>query len=101
MPEVERCREQLPARAWMPEVERRREQLPDSIDLGHQEIETLMLVLVCVYPNQYSGSMKPVRFLGDSLKCLREFPCDARHDVGRQLERVQCGKPPTISSRCH
>ena len=26
--------------------------------------------------------MKPVRFLGDSLKCLREFPNNARQDVG-------------------
>ena len=37
-------------------------------------------------------AMKPVRFLGDSLKRLREFPADARHDVGRQLDRVQRGK---------
>lgn len=26
--------------------------------------------------------MRPVRFLGDSLKCLRDFPEDARHDAG-------------------
>lgn len=38
--------------------------------------------------------MKPVRFLGDSLKCLRGFPRDARHDAGRQLDRVQRGKQP-------
>lgn len=38
--------------------------------------------------------MKPVRFLGDSLKCLREFPVDARQDAGRQLDRVQRGKQP-------
>ena len=38
--------------------------------------------------------MKPVRFLGDSLKCLREFPDDARQDAGRQLDRVQRGKQP-------
>jgi phage-related protein len=38
--------------------------------------------------------MKPVRFLGDSLKCLREFPNDARQDAGRQLDRVQRGKQP-------
>lgn len=36
--------------------------------------------------------MKPVRFLGDSLKCLREFPSDARQDSGRQIDRVQRGK---------
>ena len=38
--------------------------------------------------------MKPVRFLGDSLKCLREFPKDARQDAGRQIDRVQSGKQP-------
>jgi phage-related protein len=38
--------------------------------------------------------MKPIRFLGDSLKCLREFPDDARQDVGYQLEKVQRGQPP-------
>ncbi|MEW6342727.1 MAG: type II toxin-antitoxin system RelE/ParE family toxin [Pseudomonadota bacterium] len=38
--------------------------------------------------------MKPVRFLGDSLKCLREFPEDARHDVGYQLDKVQRGHQP-------
>lgn len=35
--------------------------------------------------------MKPVRFLGDSLKALREFPNDARQDAGRQLRRIQLG----------
>jgi phage-related protein len=34
---------------------------------------------------------KPVRFLGDSLDSLREFPNDARHDAGYQLDRVQRG----------
>jgi len=38
--------------------------------------------------------MKPVRFLGDSLKCLRDFPADARQDAGRQLDLVQRGKQP-------
>ncbi|MHB1655250.1 MAG: type II toxin-antitoxin system RelE/ParE family toxin [Burkholderiales bacterium] len=38
--------------------------------------------------------MKPVRFIGDSLKCLRDFPNDARQDAGRQLDRVQHGKQP-------
>jgi len=37
--------------------------------------------------------MKPVQFLGDSLKCLRDFPKEARHDVGYQLDKVlQCGR---------
>lgn len=36
--------------------------------------------------------MKPVRFLGDSLERMREFPDDARQDAGYQLELVQRGK---------
>jgi len=38
--------------------------------------------------------MKPVRFLGDSLERLREFPEDARHDAGYQLELLQRGEQP-------
>ena len=38
--------------------------------------------------------MKPICFLGDSLKCLRDFPEDARHDTGYQLDLVQRGKQP-------
>jgi len=38
--------------------------------------------------------MRPVRFLGDSLKCLRDFPEDARHDAGYQLDKVQRGAHP-------
>ena len=38
--------------------------------------------------------MKLLQFLGDSLKCLREFPEDARHDAGYQLEKVQRGEQP-------
>ncbi len=38
--------------------------------------------------------MKPVRFLGDSLQCLRDFPGDARHDAGYQLDKVQRGLQP-------
>ena len=36
--------------------------------------------------------MKPVRFLGDSRKALREFPDDARNEAGYQLELVQMGR---------
>lgn len=39
--------------------------------------------------------MKPLRFLGNSLEWLRQFPEDARHDAGYQLEQVQHGKQPT------
>ncbi len=35
--------------------------------------------------------MKPVRFLGDSRKVLKEFPKDARQEAGYQLERTQRG----------
>jgi phage-related protein len=38
--------------------------------------------------------MKPVRFVGDSLKRVREFPDDVRHDAGYQLDRVQRGLQP-------
>ena len=38
--------------------------------------------------------MKPIRFLGDSLKSLREFPEEARQDAGFQLDKVQRGKQP-------
>ena len=38
--------------------------------------------------------MRPVRFLGDSLKCLRDFPESARHDAGYQLDKVQRGGQP-------
>lgn len=38
--------------------------------------------------------MKPVRFLGDSLERLREFPEDARNDAGYQVELVQRGEQP-------
>ena len=35
-----------------------------------------------------------MRFLGDSLKCLRDFPEAARHDAGYQLDKVQRGDQP-------
>lgn len=35
--------------------------------------------------------MKPVRFLGDSRKVLREFPKTARQQAGYQLGRLQTG----------
>ena len=38
--------------------------------------------------------MKRIQFLGDSLKSLREFPEDAKHDVGYQLDKVQRGEQP-------
>ena len=38
--------------------------------------------------------MKVVRFLGDSLRRLRMFPEEVRHDTGYQLEKVQRGDAP-------
>ena len=37
---------------------------------------------------------KPIEFLGDSLRSLREFPDDAKRDAGSQLDRVQHGLQP-------
>lgn len=38
--------------------------------------------------------MKPIRFLGNSLKSLRDFPEDARQDAGYQLDKLQRGEQP-------
>lgn len=38
--------------------------------------------------------MKPIVFVGDSLKRLREFPAEARQDAGYQLDKVQRGQQP-------
>ena len=38
--------------------------------------------------------MKPIQFLGDSLRRLREFPPEARQDAGHQLYKVQRGERP-------
>ena len=38
--------------------------------------------------------MRPVCFLGDSLKSIRDVPDDARHDMGYQLDKVQRGDQP-------
>ena len=39
--------------------------------------------------------MKLIRFLGNSLECLREFLDDARQDAGYQLDQLQRGKQPS------
>lgn len=39
--------------------------------------------------------MKPVRFLGDSLKAIRDFGEEAKRDAGFQLDRVQRGLEPS------
>lgn len=38
--------------------------------------------------------MRPVRFLGDSLRSIRDFPEEARNEAGYQLDKVQRGKQP-------
>lgn len=38
--------------------------------------------------------VKPIEFLGDSLRSLREFPDEAKQDAGYQLDRVQHGLQP-------
>ena len=35
--------------------------------------------------------MKPIQFLGNSLKALRDFPEGAKQDAGYQLDKVQRG----------
>src|ERR1700741_3530139 len=35
--------------------------------------------------------MKPIAFIGSSLKCLREFPAAAKQDAGYQLDKIQRG----------
>ena len=47
-----------------------------------------------IYPNRYTSHYEIGRFLGDSLKCLREFPSHGRQDAGRQIDKVQRGKQP-------
>jgi hypothetical protein len=50
--------------------------------------------LGCYIQLDIIGLCGPVRFLGDSLKCLRDFPQGARHDAGYQLDKVQRGHQP-------
>ena len=38
--------------------------------------------------------MKPVRFVGDSLNRIREFPADVKQDAGYQLDKLQRGQQP-------
>ena len=62
--------------------------------------QSLTYGTAAIYRFGYTAGMRPVRFLGSSLKCLREFPEDARHDAGYQLEKVQRGGQPDDSNRC-
>ena len=39
-------------------------------------------------------ALKPVEWMGSSLKDLIDFPRDARHDVGHALDEVQRGGVP-------
>lgn len=54
-----------------------------------------------LYRIGYNVLVKPVRFLGDSRKVLREFPKGARHEAGYQLERIQRGLPATDFKPMH
>lgn len=38
--------------------------------------------------------MKPLRFLGDSLERIREFPDDAKQEAGFRLDKAQRGERP-------
>lgn len=48
-----------------------------------------MAISILIY-----SPLKPIVFVGDSLRRLREFPEDARHDAGYQLDKVQRGQAP-------
>ena len=39
--------------------------------------------------------MKPIVFLGDALKSVREFPEDVRRTIGHELRDVQFGEEPS------
>ena len=41
--------------------------------------------------------MKPVRFLGDSLRAIQSFPPEVQQSAGYELECVQKGYPPRDS----
>jgi phage-related protein len=41
--------------------------------------------------------MKPVRFLGDSLKAIQNFPATARRSAGHELQQLQLGFVPRDS----
>ena len=41
--------------------------------------------------------MKRIHFMGNSLTKIREFPEDAKHDAGYQLELLQSGREPNDS----
>jgi phage-related protein len=40
------------------------------------------------------GQTKPLRFLGDSLQQIRDFPEDARKEAGVELHKIQQGLEP-------
>jgi hypothetical protein len=44
--------------------------------------------------NMTATSMRPLRFVGDSLEVLRELPEEVKDEIGFALERVQRGKMP-------
>jgi phage-related protein len=46
------------------------------------------------YPKTEIIGVKRIVWLGDSLDRLREFPVEARHEAGYQLERIQAGRDP-------
>ncbi len=39
--------------------------------------------------------MKEIEFHGRTLNMIRDFPADAKHEAGHQLDRVQRGNNPT------
>lgn len=70
--------------------------------MSHDYIPPILLlhylnkyVIILLYQNGYNNKkMKPICFLGDSLKRLREFNAKAKQDAGYQLDKVQRGEQP-------
>lgn len=52
-----------------------------------------------IMPKVVQVRIRPVRFVGSSLKDLRAFPKDERHDIGVKLRLVEIGEKNIPSSK--
>ena len=44
--------------------------------------------------------MKALKFVGSSLDDLRDFPAEARRQVGFELDAIQRGHEPSVGNLC-
>ena len=65
-----------------------------DIRFDQKSVRVRLWPVAILYPFGYNKVVRPIRFLGDSLRCLRDFPQSARHDAGYQLDQVQRGGQP-------